>query len=63
VNAFPIQPIKDLREDPLRGAYGLAWYERKPSSLSRDEWKILDKALGEGKINQYDYAEWKQNVR
>jgi hypothetical protein len=59
---FPLRPITDLRADPLKGAYGWAWYERKPSSLSRDEWRALDEALAAGVVLAADYAEWKLNV-
>lgn len=53
----------DLSEDPLRGAYGLSWYERRPSSLSADEWRALDEALRDNRISSADYADWKLNVR
>jgi hypothetical protein len=53
----------DLREDPLRGVAGLAWYQRKPSSLTPEEWAALDKALADGRINSSEYADWKLNVR
>jgi hypothetical protein len=62
VPKFPCRPCP-LNEDPLRGAYGLSWWERKPSSLSPEEWEKLDRALGEGKINSSDYAEWKLYVK
>lgn len=52
-----------LRDDPLGGAYGLSWYERKPSSLSADEWRALDEALRDNRISSADYADWKLNVR
>jgi hypothetical protein len=60
---FPLRPISDLREDPLQGAFGLAWYERKPSSLTGEEWGKLRVALARGKILAEDYAEWEENVR
>jgi hypothetical protein len=52
-----------LQEDPLRGAYGLAWYERKPTSLTDAEWKALDDALAKGRITTAEYIDWKENVR
>lgn len=48
--------------DPLRGAYGLHWYERKPSSLSQIEWQRLDQALAKGVISAVEYVEWKTYV-
>ena len=60
---WPIRPITDLRYCPLGGAYGLAWYERKPASLSLAEWRTLHEALHAGTILSDDYAEWKLNVR
>lgn len=53
----------DLRDDPLGGAYGLAWYERKPSSLTADELRALIKAVGEGRIEGAEYCDWSENVR
>jgi hypothetical protein len=52
-----------LAEDPLRGAYGLAWYERKPDSLTPAEWSALDAAVGAGQIHGWEYFDWKANVR
>ena len=49
--------------DPLRGRYGLNWYERKPDSLTRDEWQELDSALQAGVVSAEEYAEWKLNVK
>lgn len=60
VSGFRIRP---LTEDPLRGAYGLAWYERKPRSLSPDEWKNLDAAVRSGIVSSFEYFDWKENVR
>jgi hypothetical protein len=53
----------DLRADPLRGAGGLNWYERAPSSLTREEWELLDAALGCDVIGAVEYADWKENVK
>lgn len=52
-----------LNEDPLRGAAGLSWYERKPESLSEEEWIALDEALAAGRISSSEYTEWKLHVR
>jgi hypothetical protein len=52
-----------LNEDPLHGAYGLSWYERKPSSLTPAEWRNLDDAMGAGRISASEYADWKANVK
>lgn len=49
--------------DPLKGSAGLAWYERKPSSLTPEEWKELDRALAENKISALEYVYWKENVK
>lgn len=54
---------RPLNEDPLGGAFGLAWYERKPSSLSREEWKLLDSAVQSGAVLSSEYFDWKANVR
>lgn len=51
-----------LQEDPLKGVAGLCWFQRKPSSLTPEEWKALDQALKDGKISTSEYVEWKQNV-
>ncbi len=61
--AFPLKPLVDLREDPLKGAYGLAWYRRKPTSLTPEEWNALHKALGNGEVLASDYFEWQQYVK
>ena len=53
----------DLRDDPLRGAYGLAWYERKPRSLTLAEWQQLDRAVEAGAVSSAEYFDWKQNVQ
>lgn len=53
----------DYSRDPLKGAGGLSWYERSPSSLSPEEWKALDRALAENVISAFQYVEWKENVR
>jgi hypothetical protein len=53
----------DLRDDPLRGAFGLAWYERKPRSLTPEEWTALDRAVKDGKVPSCEYFDWKENVR
>jgi hypothetical protein len=50
-------------DDPLRGAYGLAWYERKPPSLTPEEWAALDAAVGAGRVHGWEYFDWKANVR
>jgi hypothetical protein len=55
--------VMDLRDDPLQGAYGLPWYCRKPSSLTQDEWRALDGAVKNGVIPDYEYFDWKENVR
>lgn len=60
---MPIIGFRKLDEDPLRGAYGLAWYERKPASLTPDEWRALDQALRTGAIESGEYVDWKENVR
>lgn len=49
--------------DPLKGAYGLAWYERKPTSLTQDEWKALDAAAQAGTVPTHEYFDWKLNVK
>jgi len=53
----------DLKDDPLKGAYGLSWYERRPSGLSKDEWEKLDEAVAKGQVPDYEYFDWKKNVR
>lgn len=53
----------DLRDDQLRGAYGLAWYERKPRSLTLAEWQQLDRAVEAGAVSSAEYFDWKQNVQ
>jgi hypothetical protein len=55
--------ILPLNEDPLKGRFGLSWFERKPSSLSPDEWRELDQALRDHTIPVSEYTYWKLNVR
>lgn len=52
-----------LADDPFGGAHGLAWYERKPASLTPAEWAALDAAVGAGRIHSWEYFDWKANVR
>ncbi len=55
--------IIPLLEDPLGGAYGLSWFERKPSSLTQAEWAKLDNSVTSRKILAHEYFDWKTNVR
>ena len=50
-------------KDPLKGAGGLSWYERAPSTLTEDEWKLIYKAVWDGVIAEKEYVEWKMYVR
>lgn len=52
-----------LNHDPLRGACGLSWFERKPRSLSQQEREALDSAVQSGQIPCSEYFDWKKNVR
>jgi len=61
-----IEPIfwkLPLNDDPLRGAFGLSWFERKPKSLAPDEWAALESAVKAGKISIREYADWKEYVK
>lgn len=51
-----------LKQDPLKGVAGLSWFQRKPSSLTPEEWRALDQALKDGKISTSEYVDWKQTV-
>jgi hypothetical protein len=49
-------------KDPLRGSYGLSWYQRKPSSLTKQEERAMIDALADGRINASEYRQWKLYV-
>ena len=52
-----------VTEDPLHGAFGLAWYERKPSSISPEEHLKLMRALREHIISGHEYGKWQEFVK
>lgn len=59
-----IQLFIDIGDrDPLQYAYGLPWYARKPSSLTKEEWTKLRNAVAKGVVNSSEYVDWEENVR
>jgi hypothetical protein len=45
-------------KDPLKGRYGMHWYERRPKHLGKDEWVELATAVLRRDISHSHYMEW-----
>jgi hypothetical protein len=50
--------ILDWNQDPLCGAYGLRWFERRYSSLTQDERQKVIDAVRDGRISSDEYMNW-----
>jgi hypothetical protein len=48
--------------DPLRGAHGAHWFERRPESLTRRESREMQRALDDGRITWAQYYDWLEHV-